>query len=607
MACELTIHAPRGEETPPGQGITTLVVSGTANECTSVRVLVHQTQPVNVTTPQKTVPVTNGAWSVEFTVAAGDFPAGTFLCGRGNKYEIRAECADDDECERVFSDDRIDCGTCPDVTLTITPGDCVNGRRTVHLRAEVDSATDAMYVWYFGTDEDNQQGEDHQAGDGSGDVWLPPPDASGARVVETDHVYEPEGDQPQAITVALETMSGPNSVCRAEQDFTLEPCRCDVAVVLQLTNADGQAVPDADCLAPGDYLVQVTEPVGSDVDHAWSLDGMADSGTTGSSYGFSLSSGEEKTVSVAVEIGGCSASNGVTVRACEDCSDFETELSILDSGRNDVTNDDCLQPGDYTVQAVSPVGAGNTFTWSVDNEVDPGAIGSTLQVSLGEADQKIVTLEASRGPCRDVASVVLSTCPPEEEREGDGFIPCLLFKLLALLGLGLVFLGAILLLCPPVAAPFPPNVAVPIGIGLLIGGALLLALGLILWILICRPDECDWFAFSWQALVLLGLVMIYGGFCPACSWLLLGVIPLILGAGAAILWGRNCNVSRCGVLAEWISLFTFVVNVVAILEMILAACIVTTQPVAAGIWALAIAAIQAWLWYEANQNNCIQT
>ena len=97
------------------------------------------------------------------------------------------------------------------------------------------------------------------------------------------------------------------------------------------------------------------------------------------------------------------------------------------------------------------------------------------------------------------------------------------------------------------------------------------------------------------------------GFCPICSWMLLGVIPLVLGIWASIHWARNCDISRCRVLAEWISLFTFVVNVVVMLEMVLASCVITSHPpIASFFWGLMIAGIQAWLWYEATRNDCIQ-
>ena len=114
---------------------------------------------------------------------------------------------------------------CPEVSIEITPGACDDGLRTVHFKAEVVSTDDATYTWFFGASDDYQEGEDSQAGDGNGNIWLPQPDANGVRVVETDHVYESTSEQPQTITVRLETSTGPTSLCTAEQTFTLEPCK----------------------------------------------------------------------------------------------------------------------------------------------------------------------------------------------------------------------------------------------------------------------------------------------------------------------------------------------------------------------------------------------
>lgn len=183
MACQITVFPPFGQETISGSGITLLRVSGTATDCTSVLVQVHQNQPLNASTPQKTVVVTAGQWNVDFTVALGDFALGTFLCGGGNKYIIEAICATDSSCKGGMSSNVVNCNNCPNVEIVITPGDCVNGRRTVNIKAEVISANDASFSWFFGVDEDAQPGEDNEAGG-----WLPPPSSSGVRVVETNHV-----------------------------------------------------------------------------------------------------------------------------------------------------------------------------------------------------------------------------------------------------------------------------------------------------------------------------------------------------------------------------------------------------------------------------------
>ena len=70
MACQITIASPVGQESTPGQGITTLTVSGTATDCTAVRVRVHQTQPVDVFTPPTTATATTMT-GTDGTLSAG--------------------------------------------------------------------------------------------------------------------------------------------------------------------------------------------------------------------------------------------------------------------------------------------------------------------------------------------------------------------------------------------------------------------------------------------------------------------------------------------------------------------------------------------------------
>jgi hypothetical protein len=235
--------------------------------------------------------------------------------------------------------------------------------------------------------------------------------------------------------------------------------------------------------------------------------------------------------------------------------------------------------------------------------LDPTVEESRYPVQLGDSDEP-VTVEASSGDCRDVASTVLRPCRPPTD---DVSLTCLLFKILALLGLGLATLGAVLFFCPGVTAGLlPPDTAIEVGTLLLIGGLALLVLGLTLWLLICKPDGCDWQVIGWQALILVGLVLIYAGFCPACLWMLLGLVPLGLGIGLFLFWRSDCTPTRCRVIIELISLLTFVVNVVAILEFVLARCVITSAPVPAALWGLIIALLQGGLWDQAFRNNCLR-
>ena len=275
----------------------------------------------NLTAYKSPSPDANGNWVVVF--AGGEITGDLarfrrVACGGETKLAIRCDepgstCAESTPVEVRCEQD----AGCPSVSFTITPGDCVDGRRTVDIGADVVSANDATFVWFFGTDEDNQPGEDSQAGDGTGNIWLPAADANGVRHVQIDHVYEPTGNQPTEVTVTLQTSEGPNSVCIATQTFTLEPCTCGLTVSLEVLDQARRPVPVDRCLAPGDYAVRVASPTGGNIDYSWSVDGVADETQTGSTYNVSIAAGEQKTVSCFVEQGACDASNAVTIEGCE--------------------------------------------------------------------------------------------------------------------------------------------------------------------------------------------------------------------------------------------------------------------------------------------------
>lgn len=139
----ITINDIQGHESTQGQGIDRITISGNATQCAAVSVDVHQTQPVNVHLPTRLANVdAQGNWSVDFSIALGDFSAGTFVCGRGNKYVIDAACVSDPQCNAQYSEDRIPCGGCPVVTVAfrgIRPRDVcdANGQRAVSITMNV--------------------------------------------------------------------------------------------------------------------------------------------------------------------------------------------------------------------------------------------------------------------------------------------------------------------------------------------------------------------------------------------------------------------------------------------------------------------------------------
>ncbi|MEO1209466.1 MAG: tripartite tricarboxylate transporter TctB family protein [Cyanobacteria bacterium J06638_20] len=617
MTCQIEISIPTGQTTP-GQGLSTLIISGTATDisgtatdCSTVRVRVTDTL-TNIVTPEKDTTVTNGQWSVEFTVEEGDFPAGTFRCGRENKYLIDVACKEGDSCKTTLSDELIECEItpCPDVTLTITPGDCANGLLAVALKAEVVSANDATYTWFFGTDEDNQLGEDSQGGG-----WLPEPDNNGIRVVETTHLYAPTAET-QTVTVRFETSTGPNSTCVETQIFSLAPCPCDFSLSLSVLDSAGDVIPPQECLPSGSYTVQISAtPAESDITYLWFVNNESEANQNDATLNVSIAPGEEKTVAAFAKQGNCIAIDEVMIRGCPDCSRFDVQLQVVDSNLSDVTSDSCLTPGVYTVQAIVPdEDVGTTFTWWIDDNLQEIAMGGNLQVTLGSDEPMSVVVEASQNGCRDIASAALVPCPPppppdsEDDRDPTPvIIPfCQVFAVLLLIGVGILGVGLGLLLCPMAASPLiPVQYALIVGGGLAIVGFLivLLILGLMLFFN-CDLGRCFWWKMAWQVSFLIGVCLFYTFFCPACVWMIAGALLLVFAAWAFWQWRRRCNPSICLQFAEllWVMI---AFDIAALLEVVLASCVITSNQIGLGIWFFFVLAFNLYVMQGLRSNNCI--
>ena len=150
MACNIGFTDFRGHESAPGQGLTSLVMRGTATECSLVCVALKQTQPTDFQTAERCVDVINGAWEVTFSVVT-DFPAGTFRCGPGNKVVPQVRCTADPNCVMTnfqnFNGATIVCDDCPQLDFSnasVSIGGCnPDGTRTVTFNGTVSSSTGA--------------------------------------------------------------------------------------------------------------------------------------------------------------------------------------------------------------------------------------------------------------------------------------------------------------------------------------------------------------------------------------------------------------------------------------------------------------------------------
>jgi hypothetical protein len=270
--------------------------------------------------------------------------------------------------------------------------------------------------------------------------------------------------------------------------ITIAACCCP-EVSLTVLDADGDVVDPAQCVAPGTYTVRAE---GDDLDDestdlSWSINGQAVAGN-----------GTERDVRVAAPVSAC-CSDGVPV----------TTVSLT------VTTPGC----------------------------DP----QTVAVSLR--------------PC---AEFVFNTC-------------CQIFGTLVLLLFGLTVVAAALALCPQVLI-VPPAVAFFVAFGLLFFLALLflLIIAVLVWFVICPPNWCrDILPKLWQGALIAGITFIYFGSCPLClatpigSLLPWGVGLLLLGAGLLLLWILTCRPTQCETVWRLVELG--VVNtVIGVLEMILA-------------------------------------
>jgi hypothetical protein len=385
----------------------------------------------------------------------------------------------------------------------------------VHFKAEVTSASDATYTWFFGSDEDNQPGEDSLSGDGTGNIWLPPPDASGVRVVETDHVYEP-GDQPQTITVRFSTSTGPSAACVAEQTFSLEPCpgkppgRCPVdQVKLEVADSNGidvtGRIEEGECLAPGRYVVRVRiSPPGATGDFAWRVDGFAAAigqrdvvATDGARLTLDLTAFR----SVSVIAASC-ASDGIDLRPCKPpcCPDLDGLSSSCMSR--------CPPSTIVTLTATgSDLECAEVFAWEFGDGTSaetatPVTTHSYPRLDRFKASVAIIRPRECGAPRNPRKTVVVEPCPPS----------CFcIFLAVASALLLLTFLS----LMPLVACVADPATSSVLSVALIVV-AILMGIALFWWFLdpCCRPTSCElprifFWVFSW-ALVIVGALAALG-------------------------------------------------------------------------------------------------
>lgn len=562
MACSIAVTNVKGQEAVPGQGITTVIVTGTAAECSQICISIQQTQPINHTTPEKTVNVVNGSWSADFSVEAGDFPKDTFLCGDGNKMVIRAYCCANPACEAPdwTSPDYISCDDCPvvdDYDGVEIASDCnPDGTRNVTVSAQITPGASVPVVVQWLDD----QGEGPQAGVIS---------APGAYTKTL--TFLPGEHTARLVVIAPE---GCGEYVTAP--FTVQPCQpgeepepeCDRYRITEIAVTEGNCTNQTRSYQAAASF-DAPEPPTS-YEWEWS-DGFTEV-TTASQSTHSLPASAASNASVAVLAewaNGCTdlATRPINVTPCAppDCREYQVDLRVevgdCQRGQREVTATASVQAPVPASQFQWLWGDGQgqvTTTPTVSRSFDPGG-GTTGSVSV---------LASWPNDCQDSASRTFNlpscrTTPPPPPPTINWCIIWFWINMGLMVGTGvMIFVTACLINATvwaaiaalasggTLAAVWAALTAADI-VMLIITGALIFItlVSFIAWIIICafgqlRENACS--LMSWLITVLTMLV--------GLSFIVGIILALIGQAGCAI--GGFIDVAWFGILlsiAWWVS------------------------------------------------------
>ncbi|MCP3942833.1 MAG: hypothetical protein GY710_15290 [Desulfobacteraceae bacterium] len=194
--------------------------------------------------------------------------------------------------------------------------------------------------------------------------------------------------------------------------------------------------------------------------------------------------------------------------------------------------------------------------------------------------------------------------PPQDDPTDSDFNLCTILRFLALLGFGLFSVGLVLFLCPSFSAG--TGLVQYISSGALMGaGATIAIVSFIIWLVICEPTLCKVIVFIWQAIIILGGLMVYAILCPACFWMILGIVVIGAGLAGFYIWVEKCSPTTCSIY--WELLFLFIVyDICQILEYAMGFCAMTSHPILSLFWTLVPIVVSAYLYYLLEQKKCIK-
>lgn len=324
-------------------------------------------------------------------------------------------------------------------------------------------------------------------------------------------------------------------------------------------NRGNTEVDTDNCVAPGDYTVELVESLPAGAVVSWSVDGIHQQSATGTSFAVTLAAGEEKQISVSIYAGPqCLRSSAVNLEACR-CAitDIEIESGRCDTltGRVSVVIQSSLTgtPGSaMTGTMVLRNADGATLATDTDQEND-GSMILSVNTDLRDGSYNVTVTLTDPSGCDetmqrsfDIANCQIRNRNDEEEPITDGSggwcLAWMWFNIFLIVGSAFALFAAV---CSPS----------PVTIGIAIGAIALTLASIALWLAIC-PDWmmcgdqcwCDLLRLFLTILSIIEMVAIIvaiilsvmGNVCVIAAWVDVGYIGTILAAGYLVAELAGC-------------------------------------------------------------------
>jgi hypothetical protein len=558
--CTVTIRTVVGLDTDGDNERNAIVVVGTVEDCSGVKVALFDTLPA------ANAQISDGSLGRAATILApgasahGVTPSGnervftvtytladtTNIKGRcgsllsGQGLGLLAVCDDDEKCrDAKLWDKPVDCegagGGCPEVAILFDVSDeCVNQTKSVSLTLVATPPSTGLAA-------------DVDFGDGDS-AHVDFTTVAGSSIGTVVHNYSVPGNGQASFHVTV-TITG-RAECVTEIDVPVDRCpapqppppptdRCPVdrirVRVFDSTGTDvTPRIEQGVCLPPGRYIVRASiQPAGATTAFAWDVDG--ESAVVGE-RGVTAINGPQLTIelttafrSISVIAAGC-RSDGVDLRPCEEvcCPDL-TGLSATCLPR-------CPPSTTTTLTATgTDIECAEAFDW----EFGDGTTAETTVPTATHTYASLGTFDAA------VTIVRPRECGrPRTQRRTARVAPCPPSCWCAFLAIATGFLLlAFLTLLPLIACVHDPATRE----GLIIAAGIVFVLLVIAWLWwiidqCCRPTRCElarilFWVFLW-ALIILGIIATF------CTF---GVLPFGFAYAVALAFFlRIINENRCG-------------------------------------------------------------